>query len=518
MDDGSTMQLPDDPAALKALCAALASRLAERDSRIERLRAALLQLRRQLYGPRADRLSSATDLAQMLLEFATAVDAMPVQAAAHATPASDEGPRRIRGHGRRRLADLDHLPVATIEHDLPESERACSCCGGAKTRIGAEESWQVEYIPGHFERWRHVRHTYACPACDAAGRGGQVATAQRDPRTAPVEKGMLGPGLMAYVAASKFADYLPLYRLESIFRRAGLSIARSTLCQCCHDVAEIGRPLYELMCDRVRQGHVVATDDRVMPMQAPERTRKARIWGYVGDEAHPYNVFDFTLSRARDGPTRFLKDFTGTLLADAYGGYDGIVAGNGMVRAGCWAHARRKFVDEERSDPAVAREAVALIDAMFVVEDRIAGEAPEVVARARDEQLRPLVAHLHGRLLRWRDELLPRSPMGGAVRYALNQWTELNVSLVDPAVPISNNVCEREMKRQALNRKNSLFVGSEAGGRTAAVLSSLTSTCKRHDVDPQCYLTQLLVNLPGWPVSDLAAWLPDEWKRRQPAG
>ena len=411
--------------------------------------------------------------------------------------------------------------MTTIEHDLPESEKRCACCGGGKHRIGKQESWQVEWVPGHFERWRHIRHVYACATCEAAGDGGQVQTAEKSEAAAkasPVEKGMLGPGLMAYVVTSKFSDYLPLFRLENIFGRSGLTIARSTMCQCCHDVAEIARPLYDLMCRRVRMSHVVATDDTRSPLLAPGRTISARMWSYMGDDANPYNVFDFTRSRARDGPTRFLAGFEQVLLADAYGGYDGVVAGNGITRAGCWAHGRRKFVDAEKSEPAVAREAVALIDAMFAVDRRAKGSALEEVARARDVESRPAMAHLHARLLRWKQDLLPKSPMAGAVQYILNQWAPLSVFLEDPTVPMDNNACEREMKRHAINRKNSLFVGSEEGGRTAAVLSSLTSTCRRHDIDPQRYLTQLLVNLPSWPAADLAAWLPDDWKRRQAEG
>lgn len=532
MDDAPAIQIPDDPAALKALCAALSRHVAERDATISKLGREILWLRKQLYGPRADRLTSTNGIGQMLLGFATQLEAMPVQSedgdgrqdgAEGETPAKASRRVGAKGrHGRRRIADLDHLPATTIEHDLPEAEKRCSCCGGRKRRIGSEESWQVEYVPGHFERLHHLRHTYACSACDAAGNGGQVATAEKSPeaaRASPIEKGMAGPGLLAMVVTGKFADYLPLYRLENIFDRNGLEISRSTLCQWCHDVAGIGEPVYDLMCVRVRMSHLVATDDTVMPLLAPGTTIRARMWSYMGDAANPYNVFDFTRSRARDGPTMFLAGYAQVLLADAYGGYDGVVAGNGMTRAGCWAHARRKFVDAEGSDAAVAREAVAIIDAMFAIERRVKasaeGATPEDLATARDVESRALMTHLHGRLLRWKAELLPRSPMAAAVQYVLNQWSELTVFLDDPAVPMDNNACEREMKRQAINRKNSLFVGSERGGRTAAILSSLTSTCRRHDIDPQRYLTQLLVNLPGWPASDIAAWLPDEWKRRQ---
>ena len=530
MDDAA-VELPEDVEALKALCAMLLSRVAEKDAtlahreaKIAWLEAQLLKLCKRLYGPRADRLSTVVELGQLLLEFATQLEARPIPDADPSAPeiAADDA-RRIGakrpgggGHGRRRIADLEHLPVRIVEHDLPDAEKPCTCCGQMRTRIGCEESWQVEFIPGHFERWHHRRHTYACRDCDRNGQGGQVETAPRKDASA-VDKGMAGPGLLAFVVTSKFADYLPLHRLENIFSRNGLDLSRSTLSTWCRDVAEIAMPLYRRMADRVRSSKVIGTDDTVMPLLEKEKTRQARMWVYLGDASHPYTVFDFTPSRARDGPTRFLKDFRGTLVADAYGGYDGVVAGNGITRAGCWAHARRKFVDLEKSEPGIAREAVTLMDAIFAVERSIREAAPDGRAETRREKSGAIVEMIRGRLEHWRGVLLPKHPMAGAVGYALNQWSELTVFLNDPEVPIDNNASEREMKRQALNRKNSLFVGSPRGGETAAILSSLTSSCRRHGVDPQVYLTQLLVNLPRTPTAELDQWLPDEWQRRHSA-
>ena len=224
---------------------------------------------------------------------------------------------------------------------MSAAERACPCCGEERKEIGAEESWQIEYLPGHFERLQHVRKKYACAHCEAAGEKPQMQVAAR--ADAAIERGLAGPGLLAYIVTSKFADYLPLYRLEDIFARQGFEIARATQSVWCGDVADLVEPLYRRMVERVRQSHVVATDDTVLPMLSAGKTQPARMWVYVGDAAHPYNVFDFTLRRTRDGPQEFLQNFTGVLLADAYGGYNGVVAGNGLTRAGCWSHARRKL-------------------------------------------------------------------------------------------------------------------------------------------------------------------------------
>ena len=282
-------------------------------------------------------------------------------------------------------------------------------------------------------------------------------------------------------------------------------------------MADVAEPLYELMADGVRASHVVATDDTTLPLLQKGKTAKARMWVYVGDWSQPYNVFDFTLDRSRDGPLRFLKDYDQVLLADAYGGYNGVVAGNQITRAGCWAHLRRRFIEAEKAAPEMAREAVERVRALYAVERQTREATTAERLAQRQKESTPRLAELRLRLLSWKEQLLPRHPMAEAIQYALAQWNELTLFSTDGAIPIDNNVSEREMKRVVLNRKNSLFVGNPRGGRTAAILASLTSTCRRHEIDPQLYLTQLLVNLPGLPSRQLAAWLPDQWKQRQSA-
>jgi transposase len=203
-------------------------------------------------------------------------------------------------------------------------------------RCDAACSRQIEYLPGHFERIRHLRKKYACPHCETNGDHPRIEAAAKP--EAAIEKGLAGPGLLAYIVTSRFSDYLPLYRLEDIFARQGFEISRATQSVWCGDVADAAAPLYELMAERVRAAHVVATDDTIMPMLSKDKTANARMWVYVGDDDSPYNVFDFTLNRGRDGPKYFLKDYRQVPLADAYGGYNGVVAGNEITRAACWAH------------------------------------------------------------------------------------------------------------------------------------------------------------------------------------
>jgi transposase len=531
VEDGGTqlVELPEDSEALKAVVRALLlerdrekQRAEEQRRRADQLHVEMLRLQLELdrykkwyYGPRADRLQSSGEVAQMLLDFAGEMDRKPVHPGdvPPAAEPANELRRLRRRKGRRNLANFDNLPVTTHLHELNAEQRACPGCGVERKEIGAEESWQIEYLPGHFERIRHIRTKYACPACENNGGNPSIEAAAK-PGTA-IDKGLAGPGLLAYIVTSKFSDYLPLYRLEDIFSRQGFEISRATQSVWCGDVADLVEPLYKLMAERVCASHVVATDDTIMPMLSKGKAANARMWVYVGDDDNPYNVFDFTLNRGRDGPKYFLQNYRGVLLADAYAGYNGVVAGNDLTRAGCWAHARRTLIEAEKTAPEIAREAVEQVRALYAVEHQAKQLSTSERLELRQSNSAPVLLGFREKLLGWKELLLPKHPMAEAISYVLGQWEELNVFCSDGAVPIDNNVSEREMKRAVLNRKNSLFVGNPRGGRTAAILASLTSTCRRHDVDPQLYLTQLFVNLPTLHVRDLPAWLPDQWKRRQ---
>lgn len=484
-----------------------------------RLEVRLAKALKQAYGPRADR---AGDLSQLLLGFSEQLEALPIPsddppaAGDEGGPSGQERPaatRRLRARGRRDIGTLDHLPLIEQTYELTDELGRCPCCQVDREKIGSAVSYTIEYIPGSLVRIKHVQHKYACRHCEQNGHNPNISLA---PKTngSPIDKGLPGPGLLAYVATAKFGDYLPLYRLENFFAREGFELDRSTMCVWMADVARLVRPLYDRMVQRVLQAHVLATDDTVMPMQHPGKTQKARMWIYQGDEARPYNVFAFTLSRNRDGPAEFLKDFRSTLLADAYGGYDGIVLNQELPRAGCWAHARRKFIDCQKAAPEAAQTVLNLIKRLFALESRLKDAGADERLRRRQAEAVPLLESLHALLIEQKGKLLPKHPLSEAIQYTLNQWPALTLFTTDPAVPIHNNLAEQEMKRIALLRKNALFVATPKGGETAAILSSLTSTCRRHGINPQAYLTQLLANLPDTPVGDLDQWLPDEWEKR----
>ena len=273
------------------------------------------------------------------------------------------------------------------------------------------------------------------------------------------------------------------------------------------------------MVHAVLASAVVHTDDTPLPVQdrARDQTRLGRLWVYLGDDEHPYNVFAYTPSRARDGPQQFLKRYRGYLQADAFGGYDGIYATGNVVEVACWAHARRKFYEARTSDAERSHAALAWIGRLYEIEKRAKDLSVTARRALRQMESVPILTALCQWLREQVAAVLPKSPFGQAVTYALNNWTALVRYTEAGILAIDNNAAEREMKRIAIGRKNWLFAGSDRGGATAAVLFSITSSCQRHGLDPFAYLRDVLARLPDQSPERLGELLPDRWAAVQKA-
>jgi hypothetical protein len=270
------------------------------------------------------------------------------------------------------------------------------------------------------------------------------------------------------------------------------------------------------------------TDDTPVKNQghAADATATARFWIYAGDRTHAYNVFDFTVNRKRDGPQKFLTDFHGYLHADAFSGYDALYLPSPradhapIIEVACNAHARRKFHEARGSDVVRSHRALAYYRQLYELErGATAAQLDDAGRRQMRQDLSvPILNTFHTWLEEQRAQVLPKSPMAEAIGYALNNWTALVRYTEAGFLSIDNNVAEREMKRIAIGRKNWLFVGSDNGGRTAAVLFSFTSTCHRLGIEPWAYLQDVLTRLPTLSAEHLGALLPDRWQAaRQPA-
>jgi hypothetical protein len=334
------------------------------------------------------------------------------------------------------------------------------------------------------------------------------------------------------VITEKYADHIPLYRQERRLAREGVELTRSTLCGWMAAAARTLEPLYDLMKALVLLCGTIHTDDTTVKVRDSERKLKAtgRLWIYFGDHRHRYNVFDFTMSRKRDGPSRFLKGFHGHLQADAFSGYDGIYAGGDVVEVGCNAHARRKFVESQKSDPARSAAALTYYGQLYAIEKQIKAELarlPEgadeparaaIRLRVRQERAVPVWEGFDKWLESERSQVLPKSPSAGAIGYVRNNAEALKRYLGSGFLAIDNNVAEQHMKTIATGRKNWLFTGSEAGGKTMAVLFSVVSSCQRHGHDPFVYLRDVLSRLPDHPPERLAELLPDRWSCPEAVG
>jgi transposase len=336
----------------------------------------------------------------------------------------------------------------------------------------------------------------------------------------PIAKGLPGPGLLAHLIVSKYTDHMPLHRLERSYGRQGFFLHRSTLCDWLGACADLLRPLYDLMVSVVLQSRALHTDDTTVKMQelVTHLLSTARLWVYLGDAAHPYNVFDFTVNRKRDGPAQFLANYQGYLHADAFSGYDGLylpdprTAAARIIEVACNAHARRKFYEARGSDALRSHQALAYYRQLYELERAAKDFGDAQRLQMRQDLAAPILGQFRTWLEAQRPEVLPKSPMGEAIGYARNNWAALVRYAEAGFLAIDNNVAEREMKRIAIGRKNWLTVGSPRGGQTAAVLLSFTSTCQRLGVEPWAYLQDVLTRLPTTPAGQLGDLLPDHWR------
>ena len=255
----------------------------------------------------------------------------------------------------------DHLPREEVIHELTDEERTCPCCGKLRKEIGSEVSEQLEFVPASLKVIQHHRKKYACDACEE-----NVAIASKPAQ--PIDKGLPGPGLLAHTVLSKYGDYLPLYRQEDILSRHGIIIRRSTLCDCVAATADLLKPLYDLMGDRVRASHVIHTDDTGIKMLDVGQCRNCKFWGYAGDKDNPYAVYEFSLTREGSEPSRFLEGFNGYLQADAFSGYDQVYASGEVIEVACMAHARRYWWESIETDFRRAHEAISYIARLYALE------------------------------------------------------------------------------------------------------------------------------------------------------
>ena len=491
-----TQKLPEDPAALRQTAEGLVTLVKSQALRIAKLEQQLAGLRRHRFGARSESLDQ--------LELTLEEEEIEAAQTARAVPPADNtaGPR---GKPKRKP-----LPA-----DLPRNEQvlspgdACGTCGGKLKTLGEDVTEELEYVPGRFVVNRFVRPRMACSCCET------ICQAPLPSR--PIERGRPGPGLLAHVLVGKYGDHCPLYRQSQIFEREGIDLDRSTLCDWIGKAAALLEPLADAIGRHVLRGQAIFADDTPIKMQAPGngRTKTARIWTYVRDERPwlgpdpPAACYRFTIDRKGKRPAKHLANYKGWMHADGYAGFNELYRSGGVREVACMAHIRRKFVDVFQSaGSAIAEEAIKRIAGLYAVEKDGRGHPPEERVRLRQARAKPILDELETWLQRQLPKISGKSELARAIRYALARMKKLRPYLDHGCLEADNNSAERAMKPIALGRKNYLFVGSEGGGKSAAIAYTLIETAKLNGVDPQAWLTDVLARIADHKINRIDELLP----------
>lgn len=475
--------------------------LAARDVEIEHLKLLIAKLRRLQFGRSSEKREHQIGQLELRLEELEARRVKETTEAKESAPPSTAVVRPVR----RPIPE--HLPREVRKY-LPKQE-ACPDCGGQLKHLGEDVSEILEYMPASLKVIQYVRPKLACACCD---RIVQAAAPSR-----PIARSIAGPGLLAHVLVSKYCDHLPLYRQSQIFARAGVELDRSTMAEWVGGSSRLLAPLVEVLRRHVMAAGKLHADDTPVPVLAPGlgKTKTGRLWTYVrddrpaGDSAPAAVWFAYSPDRKGEHPQSHLRNFTGTLQADAYAGFEQIYEAGRIQEAACWAHVRRKFYDLEVAHKSpTAAEALERIAALYAIEKEIQGRSPDQRREVRNTRSRPLLESLKQWFEDTLGKLSRKSDTAMAVRYALGRWAALLRFCDDGCIEIDNNAAERALRVVALGRKNFLFAGSDGGGESAAAIYSLLGSAKLNRIDPENYLRNVLSRIADHPINRIEELLP----------
>lgn len=473
----------------------------QRDAQIRLLEERLRRQRIQVLGPHSETLSDLQ--LELLAEEEPGASSEEVQAEARREPVLIEKRERKPHPGRKPLPE-----------GLPRQEQVIGCepncqrCGGATALIGYDESEQLDHEPARWFVRVIKREKRACAKCSA------IAMPPLEPRI--VEKGLATDRVVIDTVVAKYCDHLPLYRQQMILaREAGVEISRATLDGWVMRAGELLQPVVAAMRQELLRASYLQADETTVPVQMHDRRgadHQAYLWQYgkPGGET----VFDFQMGRGRDGPKKFLDNWEGILQTDGYQAYDGI-GGEKLVQVGCWAHARRKFVDAVKVNPedGAAIAMVTRMDALFLVDRQARREHVSAEERLafRREHAESWAQEIHDECLKLRSIALPKSVLGQAVNYTLNMWTKLRRCFDYAEVELSNNLAENSMRPIALGRKNWLHVGSAQSGPKVAAILSVVESCRRLGVPVKQYLLAVLPGMAQRKLAEIAQLTPTRW-------
>ena len=414
-----------------------------------------------------------------------------------------------RNHEKHILAQ--QLPPEPVHHSVSPEELLCPTCIVETVVFNHEVTYQLEKLNQTLKLLEHRAEVRSCPKCKQ-----YVVTAEKP--IPPIPGSYAGPALLANIVTEKFDDALPLNRQEKKFRREKAIIPRSTQSDWVIETASTIAPLYDLLKKDVLSSKCVKTDDSEIKIQDRKykgKMRKGKMSVYLGDKHHKSTVFDFSPNKSFARNKEFLKNFKGYVQADAANGFDALFEDDSKIELGCNAHARRRFFECLTVETETCNEILNIYGELYAIEKDIKNKTPEERLLARQTKSQPLINTLYLKLVALKDTLNPTNPLMEAVNYALNHWLALARCLDDPDFDIDNNESERAIKAFVLMRKNSLFVGSDAGGKAAATHLSFIASCKRNNINPVEYLTDVFTRINSMKTSQLDQLLPHRWAEIQ---
>lgn len=418
--------------------------------------------------------------------------------------------RRRKKRGQRKLM-LENLPAETIEYRLSNEEQVCSCCGGNLHEMSTETRQELKYIPAEVKVVNHVRYVYSCRRCDQEEIQTPIKTASM-PK--PVISGSLAsPSIVAHIMSQKYVEGLPLYRQEKQFKRIGLDLSRQTIANWMIYGAENWlSKLYDRMHQLILKVDIVCADETTLQvLHEPGRSAssKSYLWLYrTGIEGPSIILYDYQQTRAGENPMEFLKEFKGYLQVDGYAGYHKV---ENVTLVGCWSHARRGFTDVLKSlptnslKPVAATEGLNFCNQLFSIERKLKELAPEERYEQRLKQSKPVLDVFLSWLKIHEQKVLPKSGLGKAIAYCLNQWDKLVAFLEDGRLEIDNNRSERSIKPVVIGRKAWLFANTPKGAKASAIIYSIVETALANGLNPYYYLRYLFEQLPNMNLTDVDA-------------
>jgi transposase len=501
-------KLPDDATLLKQL-------LEESHARFDRETSILLEqishLRAQLFGRKSEKLFAGAQAVPLPLFD------MPETA----IPEEEKEDVHIPAHNRKKSGRKplpEELPRIDIVHDIDESEKICGC-GCELSKMGEDVSEQLDVVPARIQVLRHIRPKYACKKCDGLeDNGPTVKIAPVAPQVIP--KSIAGPGLLAFILTGKFVDHLPFYRQEKQFKRLGVELSRTLMCNWAIKAAAICQPLLNLMQDEMLDGKFINIDEttvQVLKETGRNPTTKSYMWVFRrGDPGKTTLIFQYHPTRAGAVVKLFLDDFKGYVQTDGYTGYDFLDHKKEVRHIGCFAHARRNFADIIKSQgkkrkPGSADIALSFIRNLYKIEKELRAKEASVeeIYRTRQEKAKPILDDFKTWLDKRVLEVTPQSMLGKAVTYCLNQWSRLIGYVDHGCLSIDNNAAENAIRPFVIGRKNWLFSGTPEGAEASALFYSLIETAKANGVEPYSYLRYVLTNIPmAQLLEDYEALLP----------